>query len=213
MRFINVKQQHKFTTGWRGNVPVFGVTQAHLLFPSKYSGGGIVVPSGTIFSSLTPIFSGFETNRLGLLKKLELPILPVDARLQNDSTEASEQHEALSDKLDRRSSSCLLNAEAALRAGDDESAREVEDCFSSNSSGSTFSAFLEDFKPVFRAATTNLALFPAGPSTGFASGSSTFMDRTLGAPDMETSPCPTNQTGMGLSPTSRAKNPLFSSKK
>lgn len=70
--------------------------------------------SGTFFSALTTILPMAGTFCLRLLIKFVLPILPVEARLQNESVDASDEQEAFIDKLDCKSQSCLLRAEGAL---------------------------------------------------------------------------------------------------
>lgn len=158
------------------NKPVFGVTQAHLLFPCKNStADGAAAPSGTTFSNLAAIFSGLGTPCLFLLVKLTLPILPVDARLQNESVEASEEQEAFNDKLEWSSSSCLLNTEEGalrddFRVGDPET--ECSNSFFLSPSFFSSSFFFNGFEAGFRAADGDLVLFPAGPRTGLGSDSS-----------------------------------------
>lgn len=123
---------------------------------------------------------------LGLrrLVKLALPFLPVDALLQKESVDASEEQEALSDRFECNSSSCLPNAEGALRDKGDRSVLLFDSLFPSAAVTSVLSAFLKGFEAGFRAVATDLALFPAGTSTGLDSVSVIFNDRIFGGPDI-----------------------------
>ncbi|RWW18408.1 hypothetical protein GW17_00017612 [Ensete ventricosum] len=167
--------------------PVLGVTHAHFLFPCTTSGGGTAKSSETFFSALSKVLPILGVLCLRLLVKLVLPIFPVEVRLQNESVDASEEQEALSDRLDCSSISCLLITEGALKL-DLKCGRAAEGLeaffFPSAATISVLSVLLGGFEAGFRTVAIDLALFPPGTRTGLASESLTLRERTLGAPDM-----------------------------
>lgn len=95
-----------------------------------------------IFSTFAVIFSGLGVLGLGRLVKLVLTFLPVDALLQEESVDASEEQEALSDRFECNSSSCLPNTEGALRDKGDRSELCFESLFPSAAVTSVLSTFL-----------------------------------------------------------------------
>jgi hypothetical protein len=104
--------------------------------------------------------------------------------------EASDEQEAFSDKLECNNSSWRRSTEEILKEGDlgDKvpTAGTVRVFFSSPNltSSGDLSTFLDCFETGFRALNGPALLFPVGPNTDLASESATFIDLTLGAPDI-----------------------------
>ena len=80
--------------------PVLGVIQAHLFLDCEPWGGDSNTPSEATLL-------GFDTERFLVQPKLlDRVNLPVEARLWNESVDASDEHEALRDKLQCSNCSC-----------------------------------------------------------------------------------------------------------
>lgn len=159
------------------NTPVLGVTQAHLFFDCEPSIEESDISSETILLD-------FDANCFLLLEVLFiLYILPVEALLWYESVEASEEHEALSEKLEYNDS-CRLSIEGTSK-GSNEGDGWWPFLSSISSSSFDFTIFLVGFEIDFLEPGDLCALFPASPRTGLASESATFIDLTLEAPDIE----------------------------
>jgi hypothetical protein len=105
--------------------------------------------------------------------------------------EASDEQEAFSDKFECNNCSWRRSTEEKLPESDlgDKlpTVGTVRTFFSSPNLASSgdFPSFLNCFEAGFRALVNGPALvFPVGPNTGLASESATFIDLTLGAPDI-----------------------------
>lgn len=158
--------------------PVLGVIQAHLFFDWDPWGGDSNTPSEATLL-------GFETERFLVHPKLvDRVSLPVEARLRNESVDASDEHEALRDKLLYSNCSCRRRTLAECDCGEVRTVDTSWDFFSL-ASLCNFSAFLSGFEAGFREL-HDPALFPPGPNTGLAASESpTFTDLNLG-PDIHT---------------------------
>lgn len=158
--------------------PVLGVIQAHLFLDCEPWGGDSNTPSEATLL-------GLETERFLVHPRLlDRVNLPVEARLRNESVDASDEHEALRDKLQYSNCSCRRRTLAECDWGEVRTVDTSWDFFSL-ASLCNFSAFLSGFEAGFREL-HDPVLFPPGPNTGLAASESpTFIDLNLG-PDIHT---------------------------
>lgn len=170
------------------NIPVFGVTQAHLFLPGEEASGKA---TGTVSVSVTT-FSVLETHcflRIEVRVELRRLIFPVEALLCDESDDASDEHDASSDKFDLSSafwSFCLKieGTETQFKCGGEGTTNDGAFLPLVSPISCVFSTLLLGFETGLRTS-VDLSLFPAGPRTGRDSDSAQFIDLTRGGPDIE----------------------------
>jgi hypothetical protein len=179
------------------NKPLLAVIHVHLLF-SNGTPCSPINSQPTPFSSFTTLFSLLTKPTLSrAVGPTCLPIRPVEARLENDSVDMSDEQDALRDKLGWRSNSCPFRStffENPLEGGIQlfvsffpSLDNSLLGCAGAGFGAVGLSVGLSDGPMGF--------LLPPGTKTGLASsskfGSVVFRDRTLVGPDIAVSSNPT----------------------